>query len=165
MLPRAPRRIDAASIASALAAHGIATHVRTVQRDLVELAEVFPISVDERSKPYGWRWTGELAFPSTLPVALAPRAQGHARDVAVTIRVARAAQTALLEALRARDAALSPDAHDAGSVIVRAMMADSPSLRRVVLGFADSVEVIEPRALRLEIAEAARRTAQRYGRS
>jgi hypothetical protein len=28
----------------------------SIQRDLLELAEVFPIVVDDRAKPYGWRW-------------------------------------------------------------------------------------------------------------
>lgn len=63
VLPRPPRRIDTASIESRLRERGIEVHRRTIQRDLLELAEIFPIVADERAKPYGWRWSddaGEL---------------------------------------------------------------------------------------------------------
>ena len=57
MLPRPPRRIDTASIESRLRERGLEVHRRTIQRDLLALAEVFPIIADERAKPYGWRWS------------------------------------------------------------------------------------------------------------
>lgn len=56
MIPRAPRRIDPAALEDGLRKRGIAVHRRTIQRDLRLLARVFPLSVDGRSKPYGWGW-------------------------------------------------------------------------------------------------------------
>jgi len=72
LLPKGPRRIDTATLEAQLRARGFEAHRRTIQRDLVELAGVFPIVSDDRSKPYGWRWAdhAELfgAFPS-VPAA------------------------------------------------------------------------------------------------
>ncbi len=56
MIPRAPRKIDTATIQAQLAAHGIEINVRSIQRDLGTLSAIFPIICDERSKPYGWSW-------------------------------------------------------------------------------------------------------------
>jgi hypothetical protein len=56
MLPKAPRRIDTGTLVARLRERGHDVHRRTVQRDLVTLATVFPIIADERDKPYGWRW-------------------------------------------------------------------------------------------------------------
>ena len=55
-LPRAPQRITAAEIANRLANEGHSISKRTVERDLQNLSEAFPIECDDRSKPYGWSW-------------------------------------------------------------------------------------------------------------
>lgn len=55
----APHRVDSAKLAAQLRERGLVVHRRTVQRDLTELAKVFPIVCDERTKPYGWRWSDE----------------------------------------------------------------------------------------------------------
>lgn len=62
LLPKGPRRIDSATLAARLRERGFVVHHRTVQRDLVELAHVFPIVKDHRSKPYGWRWSDDGAL-------------------------------------------------------------------------------------------------------
>lgn len=72
-LPPAPQRIDAGRLEALLREEGILVHRRTIQRDLVELALVFPIAVDERSKPYSWRWA-EGARPPFLVGGRAGRA-------------------------------------------------------------------------------------------
>ena len=46
----------------------IVAHRRTIQRDLVDLAHLFPIAVNERSKPYTWRWK-DGAVPPFLVLA------------------------------------------------------------------------------------------------
>ncbi len=57
MIPRAPRKIDTATIQSRLAAEeGVDITLRSIQRDLGALEAIFPIFCDERSKPYGWSW-------------------------------------------------------------------------------------------------------------
>jgi len=57
LVPRAPRKIDAARVKGLLAQDGIDVTVRSIQRDLESLSEVFfDLSCDRRSKPYGWSW-------------------------------------------------------------------------------------------------------------
>ena len=54
-----------------LDAQGYATTVRTVQRDLEKLAELFPIESDG-AKPAGWRWTvgaADVSLPFMEPSA------------------------------------------------------------------------------------------------
>jgi hypothetical protein len=60
-LPRHPRKTTAREIRDRLAAQQFETTTRTVQRDLLELARVFPIAYDGRSKPYGWSWAKDAA--------------------------------------------------------------------------------------------------------
>jgi predicted DNA-binding transcriptional regulator YafY len=74
MVPRAPVKISARELCERLCATDFPVTKRTVERDLRELAEVFPIEVDNRNKPYGWSWLREAAsfdLPGmTLPEAL-----------------------------------------------------------------------------------------------
>lgn len=86
MLPVRPRRIDTSAIEARLKERGIDVHRRTIQRDLIELAEVFPIIADERAKPFGWRWSDEASFIARLPPL---RAEGD--EVDVTVRLPRSA--------------------------------------------------------------------------
>src|ERR1700744_4462720 len=67
MLPTRPRRIDSGGIAAGLRSRGVEVHWRTIQRDLIELADVFPIVADERAKPFGWRWADDSVFVGQLP--------------------------------------------------------------------------------------------------
>lgn len=55
-IPRHPRRISVREIQASLAVAGFAVTTRTVQRDLMELSNAFPLVSDEREKPYGWSW-------------------------------------------------------------------------------------------------------------
>lgn len=56
MLPRAPHKISARSLAQRLADAGWGVTVRTVERDLHRLRSVFPIGLDDDHKPFGWSW-------------------------------------------------------------------------------------------------------------
>jgi predicted DNA-binding transcriptional regulator YafY len=57
LVPRAPRKIDSASIEHLLASEGIEIGRRSIQRELESLATSFPaLGCDRRSKPYGWSW-------------------------------------------------------------------------------------------------------------
>src|SRR5690554_2533787 len=53
-VPRQPHKVDAKTLQQRLSEQGINVSVRTIQRNLVELSEVFPLTTDERSKPFGW---------------------------------------------------------------------------------------------------------------
>ena len=55
-IPRYPRRIGVPELHSLLETAGFSVTVRTLQRDLIELSEVFPLLSDERAKPFGWSW-------------------------------------------------------------------------------------------------------------
>lgn len=73
-IPRQPQKIDPASLREKLYSQGFAVTVRTIQRDLNELSEVFPLVTDERSKPFGWSFLADspISLPSLdMPTAMA----------------------------------------------------------------------------------------------
>lgn len=70
MIPRHPRKIDTASIEAILARQGIVIHRRSIQRDLEKLSSTFPISCDDRDKPFGWSWNADA--PSFDIPAMSP---------------------------------------------------------------------------------------------
>jgi predicted DNA-binding transcriptional regulator YafY len=155
MLPRPPRRIDTGAIETRLRQRGIDVHRRTIQRDLVELAAVFPIVVDERAKPYGWRWSDDASFGIHVPAPV----RTSARSMEVTIRVRSSSLRLVLEQLGGRILQRWNDDDDSLFTRVLAVVEDAPVTRRLLLAFGDEVEVIEPIALRREIVERARRAA------
>lgn len=55
-IPRYPAKTAATALRERLENAGFAVTIRTIQRDLHELADVFPLEVDDRERPYGWRW-------------------------------------------------------------------------------------------------------------
>lgn len=67
----------ASEISDKLNSAGYAVSVRTVQRDLMELSEIFPIELNNKNaRDYGWRWTkgANLDIPGmSVPEALAMR--------------------------------------------------------------------------------------------
>lgn len=78
MVPRAPRKISAQAIRAGLIDAEFLVSERTIQRDLQELSQVFPLLVDEREKPFGWSWRHDspnfdlpgLSVPEALTLAL-----------------------------------------------------------------------------------------------
>ncbi len=58
-IPRAPRKIDVATLLQKLERAGYATNKRTIQRDLNTLSGIFPLQSDTQSIPYGWSWSAE----------------------------------------------------------------------------------------------------------
>ncbi len=56
LLPRYPRKVTAGDLHEHLAEQGFRTTKRSIERDLQDLSEIFPILVDDREKPYGWSW-------------------------------------------------------------------------------------------------------------
>lgn len=155
MLPKPPRRIDSGAIEARLRERGVRVHRRTIQRDLIELAEVFPILSDERAKPYGWRWTDDAAFTQALPL---PRTHVTAASTEVVVRVPRAALSILVESIGGRSPRITDDLEgDAAYASVRITIDDSSLARRRLFAHGDEVEVTSPRAIREEIAAMARR--------
>lgn len=56
MIPRFPRKITARDLTERLEREGLSISKRTVERDLQELSAAFPLTLDNREKPYGWSW-------------------------------------------------------------------------------------------------------------
>jgi len=72
MIPRYPRKIDTATIASLLERDGMTIHRRSIQRDLEKLSQSFAITCDDKHKPYGWSWTADapsMDIPTMSPSA------------------------------------------------------------------------------------------------
>jgi predicted DNA-binding transcriptional regulator YafY len=61
MLPRAPRKIDTATLERRLRDEGYIVTRRTIQRDLHQLARTFPLLCDEH-RPAGWSWASDAAL-------------------------------------------------------------------------------------------------------
>jgi len=61
MLPRAPRKIDTATMERRLGDEGYTVTRRTIQRDLHQLARTFPLLCDEH-RPAGWSWAPDAAL-------------------------------------------------------------------------------------------------------
>jgi predicted DNA-binding transcriptional regulator YafY len=58
-IPRAPKKIDVATLMAKLETAGYKTTKRSIQRDLNLLSGVFPLICDDRSTTYGWSWSSE----------------------------------------------------------------------------------------------------------
>lgn len=78
LVPRAPVKISVSDLCARLGEADFRVTHRTVQRDLNELAHVFPLVVDDRDKPYGWSWQRDassfdlpgLSIPEALTLTL-----------------------------------------------------------------------------------------------
>jgi len=70
-IPRYPHKVTARELVQRLQAEGHAVSKRTVERDLAELSEVFPLAADERNKPFGWSWqkdAPQFSVPGMSPL-------------------------------------------------------------------------------------------------
>lgn len=84
-VPRAPAKISARELCDRLAALDFPIDLRSVQRDLQELQKVFPIELDDRSKPYGWSWMRDassfdlpgMSLPEALTLTLVEQHLRH----------------------------------------------------------------------------------------
>ena len=61
LVPRSPAKVSVLELQSRLLLADFKVTTRTIQRDLIELAGVFPLFADDRSKPFGWSWARDGA--------------------------------------------------------------------------------------------------------
>ena len=73
LLPKTPEpQVTVKHLREGLAAAGFDVDERTIQRDLKALADIFPIDVQDRSPPFGWRWNWpERSDPSVASIRAA----------------------------------------------------------------------------------------------
>lgn len=70
-IPRYPHKVTARELVDRLRDEGHAVTKRTVERDLAALSQVFPLSSDERNKPFGWSWqkdAAQFSLPGMSPL-------------------------------------------------------------------------------------------------
>ncbi len=163
LLPKGPRRVDTATLEAHLRARGLEVHRRTIQRDLVELAAVFPIVSDERSKPYGWRWADHVDGLCAIPATAAL----DAPEIDLVLRVRAGAVETVTErlrspAVRAKDLEVTARTSDGDICVVKASVPDGSSLRRWLFDLADVAVVVSPAHVRAELAARAKRIAAAY---
>lgn len=72
-VPRAPRKVTASDLAERLRGDGFDVSKRTVERDLQALSARFPLTLDDRAKPYGWAWAREARI-DIMPALTASQA-------------------------------------------------------------------------------------------
>lgn len=81
MVPRYPGKTTASELQKKLEAGGYHVTKRTIERDLHDLSSSFPLTLDQRGKPYGWSWRRDaqefnvpgLATDEALALALTER--------------------------------------------------------------------------------------------
>ena len=89
LIPRHPHLVTASDLQRRLEVERYVVTKRTVERDLQALSAVFPLMLDERSRPYGWSWQHDApAFD--LP--------GLSNSEALTLLLAREHLSSLLPA-------------------------------------------------------------------
>jgi predicted DNA-binding transcriptional regulator YafY len=163
LIPKTAPGIDVLTLEARLFASGVAVHRRTIQRDLVELAKVFPLVSVGEEKPYRWRWSDDARFLCSIPLLDAPDEPGA--EISLRLRVDRSAARYVVEGLRGRAAGAREVTcvnKDRAHAEVLARVVDACTLRRWLLGFGDSVEVLAPVDVRTDLAAAAARIAERH---
>ena len=144
-VPRQPHKVDAKTLQQRLSEQGIEVSVRTIQRNLVELSEVFPLTTDERSKPYGW------SFAQSAPQLPFLDLSEQARSGAVAhIKLKCASSLSnLLTNNPLHSQQVIHTNHD--HFIVTASVPISNELVAWILSCGEHAEVLEPKSLRDEI--------------
>jgi predicted DNA-binding transcriptional regulator YafY len=85
LVPRAPAKMSVRELCQRLRDADFPVTERTIQRDLNELAGVFPLVVDDREKPFGWSWQKDassfdlpgLSLPEALTLTLVEQHLRH----------------------------------------------------------------------------------------
>jgi predicted DNA-binding transcriptional regulator YafY len=70
----------------------------------------------------------------------------------------------VVDGLHVREHAIEADPIDGRSKVVAFTLDDTEATHRLLFGFGTSIEVLEPEALRGDLAERALRAARQYGR-
>lgn len=154
LLPGRPPGMSSTQLQAALSTLGHLTSKRTVERDLIELAALFPLQCNSKGMPYGWYWqpglgTGEAQ--QLQPDALTPP-QPIELHAWVDDALARRLDASPLSA----DMQLTLLA-EGGATLV-ATVDDNRALMGWLLSQAGSIRVQAPQALRQAMLEQLRQS-------
>ena len=154
LLPGRHPGMTSTQLQAALAGAGHTTSKRTVERDLVELAALFPLQCNSKGMPYGWYWQPGLSLEQAQqlqPDALAPAEQVELRAWV---------DDALVRRLQAQPLAadMQLTAHPNGGATLVASVADNRALMGWLLSQASSIRVEAPLALRVAMLEQLRQS-------
>ncbi|MDN7126057.1 WYL domain-containing protein [Pseudidiomarina sp. 1APP75-27a] len=163
-IPRQPQKIDVNTLRERLIEQGIDVSIRTIQRNLIELSEVFPLTTDERGKPYGW----SLLPDAPLLPLLAPTQVHRVASVGDKI-LAGVAQVELRCAPEIRKQLEAYPLNgtqqlnsDDERLLLTAKTELTDELIVWILSYGAKVEVLAPQELRDKVAEQAAAMHQYY---
>jgi predicted DNA-binding transcriptional regulator YafY len=180
-IPRAPKRVDTATLAIRLEAHGLNVTRRTLQRDLERLSATFPLVCADQTKPYGWSWVegssrerpgpgtdrlrtlGQIARDRLAQSPIGGQKSRRSRggsDLSVVLRFSdRAAKTAARELC-----GNGGTRYERGGVRVETIVRDTPELRSWLRSLGADVEIIAPGRLRSEFRALSAKLERMYRR-
>ncbi|MQG92250.1 WYL domain-containing protein [Pseudomonas sp. MN1F] len=164
-LPSRSPGITSAELVWRLRDVGFNVSKRTVERDLNELSLIFPLDRNDKSIPFGWHWSANVAGELRGNFDLQGYLRGDALQPVQGEGIEMQAWVSDLLARQLREAPLSVDmqltALDQGHRL-RATVEDGGPLRWWVLSQGEGLVIEEPQALREEIARTLSNAAAQY---
>ena len=154
LLPHRHPGMSATQLQAALARIGHKTTKRTIERDLNELATLFPLQCNAKGMPYGWHWKPGLTLGEVRP--LQPNELASAPSVQLMAWVDDALALRLQRQPLAADMRLNalPD----GGAQLTATVQDNATLMGWLLSQAGATLVQAPEALRSAMLELLRQS-------
>ncbi|AUF98519.1 putative DNA-binding transcriptional regulator YafY [Pseudomonas sp. BIGb0278] len=164
-LPSRSPGITSAELVWGLRDVGFIVSKRTVERDLNELALIFPLERNDKSIPFGWHWSAAAVSELRGNFDLQAYLRGDALQPVQGDGIELQAWISDLLARQLRDAPLTPDmqltALEHGHRL-RATVSDGWPLRWWLLSQGDSLVVELPQSLREEIGRTLSSAAAQY---
>ncbi len=154
LLPGRHPGMSSTQLQTALTNVGHATSKRTVERDLVELATLFPLHCNSKGTPYGWYWQPGLNLGEAQQ--LQPDVLWPPKQVELHAWVDDALARRLEELPLSADMQLT--LHEGGGAMLVATVDDNRALMSWLLSQAGSIRVQAPQALRQALLEQLRQS-------
>jgi predicted DNA-binding transcriptional regulator YafY len=149
LLPHRHPGMSATQLQAALARIGHKTTKRTVERDLNELATLFPLHCNAKGMPYGWHWQPGLNLDDVRPL--------HLNDLASVqpVQLHAWVNDALARRLRQQPLAedMRLDSLPEGGAQLTATVLDNTALMGWLLSHAGAIRLLAPEALRSAMLE------------
>ena len=154
LLPDRHPGSSSTQLQAALAKAGHKTSKRTVERDLNELAALFPLRCNNKGMPYGWYWQPGLSLGEAQQ--LQPDVLSPAQQIELNAWVDDCLARRLQQQPLSDDMRLAP--HGTGGATLDATVDDSRALMGWLLSQAGSIRVQAPEDLRTAMVEQLRQS-------